>query len=71
MDKYLLEIKDLETSIKIENKWYPTRSDIFKLRKNEILGVVGNRVVENLYLINRLLDYCLIEFQKNKWKSHI
>ena len=65
MDKYLLEIKDLETSIKIENKWYPTIDQIsLNLEKNEILGVVGNRVVENLYLINRLLDYCLIEFQK-------
>ena len=28
MDKYLLEIKDLETSIKIENKWYPTIDQI-------------------------------------------
>ena len=42
MDKYLLEIKDLETSIKIENKWYPTIDQIsLNLEKNEILGVVG------------------------------
>ncbi|RIO60442.1 ABC transporter ATP-binding protein, partial [Staphylococcus haemolyticus] len=24
MDSYLLEIKNLETSIRIENEWYPT-----------------------------------------------
>lgn len=42
MDSYLLEIKDLETSIKIENEWYPTIDQIsFKLKSNEILGIVG------------------------------
>ncbi|MCI2773496.1 ABC transporter ATP-binding protein [Staphylococcus petrasii] len=42
MDSYLLEIKDLETSIKIENEWYPTIDQIsFKLKRNEILGIVG------------------------------
>ncbi|MDU0485828.1 ABC transporter ATP-binding protein [Staphylococcus haemolyticus] len=42
MDSYLLEIKNLETSIRIENEWYPTIDQIsFKLKSNEILGVVG------------------------------
>lgn len=42
MDSYLLEIKDLETSIKIENEWYPTIDQIsFKIKSNEILGIVG------------------------------
>lgn len=42
MDSYLLEIKDLETSIKIENEWYPTIDQIsFNLKSNEILGIVG------------------------------
>lgn len=42
MDSYLLEIKNLETSIRIENEWYPTIDQIsFKLKSNEILGIVG------------------------------
>ena len=33
MDSYLLEIKNLETSIRIENEWYPTIDQIsFKLK---------------------------------------
>ncbi|MBI5971947.1 ABC transporter ATP-binding protein [Staphylococcus caledonicus] len=42
MDKYLLEIKDLETSIKIGDSWFPTINQIsLKLKSNEILGIVG------------------------------
>lgn len=45
MDSYLLEIKNLETSIRIENEWYPTIDQIsFKLKSNEILGIVGESV---------------------------
>ncbi|RIL72383.1 ABC transporter ATP-binding protein [Staphylococcus devriesei] len=42
MDKYLLEIKDLETTIKIGDSWFPTINQIsLKLKSNEILGIVG------------------------------
>lgn len=42
MDNYLLEINELETSININNNWYPTIDQIsFKLKSNETLGIVG------------------------------
>lgn len=42
MKKELLEVNELETSLKIHNSWHPTVEDItFKLNEGEVLGVVG------------------------------
>lgn len=59
MSKLLLEIKELETSLKISNKWYPTVENInFKLNEGEILGIVGEsgcgKSILNKSIINLL-----------------
>ncbi|CAC6145510.1 Oligopeptide transport ATP-binding protein oppD [Staphylococcus aureus] len=42
MNNVLLEVKDLETSLKINNEWLATVENIsFELSKGEVLGIVG------------------------------
>lgn len=42
MNKVLLEVKDLETSLKIDKQWLATVENIsFELSKGEVLGIVG------------------------------
>lgn len=42
MNNLLLEVKDLETSLKINNEWLATVENIsFELSKGEVLGIVG------------------------------
>lgn len=42
MNNVLLEVKDLETSLKINNEWLETVENIsFELSKGEVLGIVG------------------------------
>ncbi len=42
MNNVLLKVKDLETSLKINNEWLATVENIsFQLSKGEVLGMVG------------------------------
>ena len=42
MNNVLLEVKDLETSLKINNEWLATvENTSFELSKGEVLGIVG------------------------------
>ncbi len=42
LNNVLLEVKDLETSLKINNEWLATVENIsFELSKGEVLGIVG------------------------------
>ena len=50
MNNVLLEVKDLETSLKINNEWLATVENIsFELSKGEVLGIVGNLVAVSQY----------------------